>query len=115
MASGQVAAHRIARMVLAGPALSKRDRKEFQGMVTEKYAAFVNSWYAMTMRAFRANLEMSSTMMWLALTPIPLMRPSSPALVATQMHKAALDVLGQGLARVHRKAMSNAKRLATRS
>ena len=47
----QVVAHRITRMALSGPKLSARDRKEFERMVAEKNAAFVESWIAMTARA----------------------------------------------------------------
>ena len=38
----QVVVHRIIRMALSGPELSARDRKEFERMVAEKNAAFVN-------------------------------------------------------------------------
>jgi hypothetical protein len=36
----------------------------------------------------------------------------SPVVLATQMHNAALDVLGKGMAPVHQRAVANAKRLA---
>ncbi len=38
-------------------------------------------------------------------------KPSAAA-SASQLHKAALGVLGKGFAPVHRKAVANAKRLA---
>ena len=47
LAVPQVVAHRLTRMAIAGPKLSKRDQKEFQRMVAEKKNAFTESWIAM--------------------------------------------------------------------
>src|SRR5450759_4061958 len=57
----QVVAHRVARMAVAGPALSQRDRKEFKRMSAEKTEAFSESWNAMTMQAFRANQALAAS------------------------------------------------------
>ena len=55
----QVVAHRMARMALAGKTLSERDRVEFDLMSSEKSAAFVESWQAMTVQSMRANQALS--------------------------------------------------------
>jgi hypothetical protein len=107
----QVVAHRMTRMALAGPKLSARDRKEFNGMVAEKAVAFGQAWQAMAMQAVLANQAMATSFMrsfW-SLSPRSMV---TPAKAAAQLQGAALGVLGKGLAPVHRKAMANAKRLA---
>ena len=107
----QVVAHRVTRMAIAGPKPSARDRKEFKLMSAEKTAAFQESWSAMATQAVRANQALTASMMRSFWTP----RLGGKALtgnMASQMHNAALGVLGKGLAPVHRKAVANAKRLA---
>jgi hypothetical protein len=91
-------------MAIAGPVLSARDRKEFTGMVQEKQLAFVQSWMAMATEA--ARIQRSLLMSWLS--------PWSPvagAKTATLLRGAALRVAARGLAPVHSKAVSNARRL----
>jgi hypothetical protein len=107
----QVVAHRVARMAIAGPTLSARDRKEFERMVAEKHTAFSEAWQAMATQSVRANQALAASLMRSALSSSPADKPT-PAKVAAQMHEAALGVLGSGLAPVHRKAVANAKRLA---
>ena len=68
-------------MWLAGPSPSLRDRNEFCRMWTEKPAAFLEAWVAMTMEMHRANVALAARM-W-----------------------------GAGLAPLHRTAAANAKRL----
>lgn len=105
----QVVAHRVTRMAIASPSLSKRDRKEFHRMGAEKMAAFSESWSAMAMQAFRANQALAASFLrsfW-----SPLWRPSASE-IAAQLQNAALGVVGKGMAPVHRKAVANAKRLA---
>ena len=111
MAVPQVVAHRVTRMALAGPKPSERDRKEFHLMIVEKQAAFVQAWSDMAIQAFRANQALAAFMLRLFLTPFSYKKPSA-ASVAAQVQHAAIGVLGKGLAPVHRKAVSNAKRLA---
>jgi hypothetical protein len=111
VAAPQVVAHRMARMVLAGPNLSDRDRKEFKRMVDEKHTAFVQAWSDMSRQALRANQAIATSMLRCFLSPFSYQKPSAAA-VATQVQRALVDVLGKGLAPVHRKAVSNAKRLA---
>ena len=106
----QVVAHRVTRMAIASPSLSKRDRKEFHRMGAEKMAAFSESWSAMAMQAFRANQALAASFLrsfW-----SPLWRKPSASAIAAQLQNAALGVLDKGLTPVHRKARANAKRLA---
>ena len=107
----QVVAHRVTRMAVAGPTLSARDRKEFQRMGAEKTAAFGESWNAMTLQAFRAHQALAASFLRSFWSPSLKGRPSASA-VAAQWQSAALDVLGKGMAPVHRTAVANAKRLA---
>jgi hypothetical protein len=111
MAVPQVVAHRVIRMALAKPKLSDRDRKEFQMMVNEKHTAFARAWGDMAIRAFRANQALTASVLRSFFTPFSYTKPSA-ASVVVQVQNAAIDVLGKGLAPVHRKAVSNARRLA---
>ncbi|MEO8411906.1 MAG: polyhydroxyalkanoate granule-associated phasin [Propionivibrio sp.] len=110
-AAPQVVAHRVTRMALAGPKLSPRDRKEFSRMVTEKNAAFGESWRAMSTQAVLANQALAASFFRSFFAAARGKQPSAAALTA-QFQKAALGVMGKGLAPVHRKATANAKRLA---
>jgi hypothetical protein len=107
----QVVAHRITRMSLAGPVISDRDRKEFEMMVNEKPAAFVQSWTDMAMYAFRANQAITASALQFFFTPFLYRKPSA-ASTAAQVHNAAIGVLDKGLTPIHRKAVLNARRLA---
>lgn len=101
-AAPQVVAQRTARMARAGGLPSRRDQDEFLRMGSEKVDAFYQSWFAMWMAGWRAPLELAR-----AATLAP---ASAYALAAT----SAIGVLSAGLAPVHRRAVSNAKRLARR-
>lgn len=107
----QVVAHRVTRMALSGPRLSLRDRKEFERMVAEKNAAFGESWQAMAAQAAVAHQQLAASF-FRSFLAVARGRTPSAAASAAQLHKAALGVLGKGLAPVHRKATANAKRLA---
>ena len=107
----QVVAHRVTRMALAGPKLSLRDRKEFERMVAEKHSAFGESWQAMAAQAALAN-QMLATSFVRSLMSVAQGKKPSAAGSAAAIHRAAVGVLGKGLAPVHRKAVANAKRLA---
>jgi hypothetical protein len=107
----QVVAHRLTRMALAGSTLSPRDRKEFQGMVAEKNAAFAASWTAMAWQTALAQQTLAASFLTTVLAAGRGRRPS-PAAAVTAWHNAAVGVLGKGLAPVHRKAVANARRLA---
>ncbi len=97
MAVPQVMAHRLTRLALAGPVLSPRDRKEFTGMVMEKQLAFSQAWMAMAMETWRMQQAWATA--WFT--------GQVPSLTS-----AANRIAAKGLAPVHRKAVSNAKRLA---
>ena len=110
LAVPQVVAHRVTRMAIAGKSPSARDKKEFELMVAEKKTAFAQSWGAMAVQAVSANQTIALslfTSMWL-----PTRRKPSATAMASQLHRAAIDVLSKGIAPVHRKAVANAKRLA---
>ena len=106
----QVIAHRVARMALAGASPSARDRKEFQRMGSEKITALNEAWGAMAVEAFRANQKMTLSFMqslWFPwLRPMPTVKSAS-----RQMRTAALGILGEGMAPIRRRAVSNARRL----
>ncbi len=106
----QVVAHRVTRMALSGPKLSARDRKEFALMVAEKNAAFGESWSAMFAQAALANQALAVFFFKSFLAAGRGKKPSA-ARSAAQLQRAALSVLGKGVAPVHRKALANAKRL----
>lgn len=107
----QVVAHRLTRLALAGPALSARDRREFQRMVAEKNTAFAESWQAMAMQSVRAHQALAATLFRSIWFPA-LQRPPTAGKVVAQLQREALGVFGKGLAPVHRKAVANARRLA---
>ena len=109
----QVVAHRVARMANAGASPSLRDRKEFARMVSEKHAAFAESWQAMAMQALHSQQAFATALARAALTP-PVRRRKAAAhslALQRQMHEATLALFGTGLAPVHRRAVANAKRL----
>jgi len=107
----QVVAHRVTRMALSSPNPSPRDRREFVRMVAEKNDAFGESWRAMAAQAALANQALAASFFRSFLAAAAGKKPSAAA-TAKQLHKAALGVLGKGLAPVHRKAVANAKRLS---
>ena len=94
----QVILHRAARMA---------DRRELYGMGAEKVAAATEAWTAMALEAMRVNQELSLSAMqsfwW------PWLGSRNPG---RQLHQATMDILGAGMAPVHRRAVANAKRLA---
>jgi len=106
----QVVAHRVTRMALSGPKPSTRDRREFERMVAEKNAAFGESWKAMATQAALANQALAASFFKSFLAVSRGKKPSATR-SAAELQRAALGVLGKGLAPVHRKAVANAKRL----
>ena len=79
-------------------------------MGAEKMSAFYESWGAMWVEVFRANLELSlwsARFFWLRW---PATSRLSRA-VASRFQQASLAVLAKGVAPVHRRAVANAKRL----
>ena len=107
----QVVGHRVARMAMAGPSLSPRDRKEFSLMVAEKHSAFAASWNAMASQAVLAQQALAASCLQSFAAAAAGRQPMTGGL-GEQWHAAALGVLGKGLAPVHRVAVANSKRLA---
>ena len=101
-AAPQVIAHRVNRMALAGPTPSARDRKEFTGMVVEKQVAFAQAWMAMVAEGVRLQQSLA----------LSLLTGATPSQHGARMQAAMTRAIGAGRAPVHRKAVSNAKRLA---
>jgi len=89
-------------MAAAGHQPSARDRMEFALMGNEKMAAFFESWAAMGWAMVRIQQQLWMSMFGLAMSPLS----------RHGAHRAAMDVLGSGLAPVRRRAVANAKRLA---
>ena len=79
-------------------------------MGAEKVAAFTESWNAMALQTIRANQALTFGFLRTFWTAWAAGSPSSRTV--GRLQSAALDVLGKGIAPVHRKATANAKRLA---
>jgi hypothetical protein len=101
----------MTRLAIAGPALSQRDRREFTRMVAEKNTAFTAAWQGMATQALVAQQALATSFLR-SLWMMPVHGLQSPMASITQLQDAALGVLGQGLAPVHRRAVANARRLA---
>jgi hypothetical protein len=108
LAVPQVVAHRLGRAALAGASPSARDRREFQRMYAEKFAALNEAWNAMAMEMFNANMRlMMSPLAWSS----PWTRATSSGLASTY-GRTVLGIVDKGMAPFHRRAVANAKRLA---
>lgn len=105
----QVVGYRLARLAAAGPAPSARDRREFQLMGVEKIAAFSESWFAMSMAIWQANLALGSSMLGMMAMPWIGAPPMQPG---RQWQSAMTGALDKGFAPIHRTATANARRLA---
>ena len=79
-------------------------------MGTEKVAALTESWNAMAVEAFLANQKLALSYMQSLWFPWFGPRPTAKS-ASRQMTKAALGILGEGMAPIHRRAVANAKRL----
>lgn len=93
--------YQTARMAMAGPVLSDRDRREFVGMVTEKQLAFSQAWVAMFTEGARLQQQLLSAALMGA----------TPAALGRKSRAGISRVASKGLSPVHSKAVSNAKRL----
>lgn len=105
----QVVGHRLARLAAAGPSPSARDRREFQRMGAEKFTAFSQSWLAVSMAMWQANLALGASM--LRTMGMPGLQ-HSPAQLGWQWQSAMTGALDKGIAPIHRTATANARRLA---
>lgn len=114
LAAPQVVAHRLGRMAVAGHKPSAKDQREFHRMGAEKLAAFGEAWQAMALQMLKSNQKIAASMMRSA-WPARAARGGGPVAPLTQAaaawQQATLDVLGQGIRPVHRRAVANAKRL----
>jgi hypothetical protein len=112
-AAPQVVAHRLARMAASGPRPNARDRREFQLMGAEKLAAFTEAWHAMALQMLKSQRQLSTSLLRSGSLALGGRRePTLPfAAVAVQLQQATLDIVGQGIRPVHRRAVANARRL----
>jgi len=108
LAVPQVVGHRLIRLANAGLLPSARDRREFQLMGAEKIAAFSESWIAMSVAIWQANLALGTSMMAMAATP---WLGGSPARIGRRWHSTMIDALDKGFDPIHRAATANARRL----
>jgi len=114
LAAPQVVAHRLGRMARAGHRPSVKDQREFHRMGAEKLAAFGEAWQAMTLQMLKSNQQLAASMMRSGWPGAALRNGSMDAPLARAAalwQQAALDILGQGIRPVHRRAVANAKRL----
>lgn len=112
-AAPQVIAHRLARMALAGPVPSARDRKEFTAMVQEKQTAFTQGWLAWNTEILRWQFQWQTQWMQACLTGN--WAALNRMLTAPPLAAAGERALAQALEPVRRKAAANARRLAKTS
>lgn len=104
-AAPQVIAHRLTRMALAGANPSARDQREFYRMGAEKVEAFYESWNAMMLQTLQINQRLFFSF-W-----FPWAASSSSKNPVEQLEQAATQILTSGIKPVHKRAVSNAKRL----
>jgi len=104
MAAPLVVAHRLTRMA--------RDREEFFAMGTEKVAAFGQAWNAMALQTLRAQQEFTLGLWRNMFTPWWMWSgPKSLNSNSKRAHNTVLRVVSEGVTPIHRKAVSNARRL----
>ena len=109
-ATPQVIAHRLQRMAVAGPTLSERDRREFTGMVVEKQIAFTQACFAAWQQWARAQQSFALAA-WRAFFSGTLPGLMSASSLAGRSFATSAAMANAALVPVHRKAVSNAKRL----
>lgn len=105
-AAPQVIAHRLTRMAFAGANPSARDQREFYRMGAEKVEAFYESWTAMMLQTLQINQRVLFSM-W-----FPWTVQSYSKNPVEQLEQAATQILTSALKPVHKRAVSNAKRLS---
>lgn len=101
----QVIAHRLTRMALAGVNPSAHDQHEFYRMGAEKVEAFYESWNAMLLQSLQINQRLLFSC-W-----FPWAVNGSSKSPVEQLEQAATQILTSGIKPVHKRAVSNAKRL----
>ena len=112
LAAPQVIAHRLTRMVFAGPNPSARDHKEFTGMVQEKQLAFAQAWWAASQAAWQGPW-MASWSAWQSLcSGRTLTNPWAAWSLAQKAMAPSAQIWSAALTPIQRKAVSNARRLS---
>ncbi len=120
IATPVVVAHRVTRMLTAGATPSARDKTEFELMGAEKTDAFMESWTAVGNTMLRSNQRMAQSMFQAWFDPrtyFTLATGKIPGAFTpswSRVSRDAMDVSLNALAPVHRRAVSNAKRLSGR-
>lgn len=105
-----VIAARATRMATAGPTPSAADRRELERMHSEKAEAFLDGWSAMWRESLQLQQQAALAMMggwWNPQSTIA--KLTSPAALT----RNAAAILGAGIAPTRKRAVANAKRLAT--
>ena len=132
-ASAQVIGHRTARMAMAGPAPSQRDRNEFNLMSQEKIEAITESAHAMAIRMMSMHQDAARLAIQQMLSgAVNLMSVASSsnlhqsghrqnklahdtmlnsAEAVSQFNTSLADIAQTGLQPLHARATANAKRL----
>jgi hypothetical protein len=100
-----VIANRLARFASPGAVTNVKDQAEFQRMGAEKVAAFYESWNAMGLEVMRVQQE------WAYQSAFAWWPQHAAAKAWPSPVEAALRVIDEGLAPVHRRAVANARRL----
>ncbi len=103
VAAPQVVAQRVMRMAVAGAQPNARDRREMRLMGDEKLLAFQQSWMAMWVQGWQAQVALAQSVITGQLTPWA---------GGHRAADAAARVLAAGVAPIHGKAVANARRLA---
>lgn len=106
-----VVTHRLTRLALAGPLPSQRDLREIDLMVNEKALAFFAAGWAMWRQAFESH----QTLLLRAWSEA--WQPSAfwdlPTTLLSQGTTLWPQIVGQGLAPVHRRVLGNVRRLGS--
>ena len=113
LAAPQVVTHRVLRMASVGMKPTARDRQELLLMGSEKVIAFYQSWMAMWLQTYRAQIQLAQSLAAAAFVPVG-RRGRRTRSALRRLPKAAAQVMSAGLAPVHSKAVANAKRLSRR-
>lgn len=98
-------------MATAGASPQSRDIAELHRMGAEKVTAFYEGWNAMAIQMFRANQSFAISLWrwyWQSWFPGP-----SRAWRMPMQNSLAVSILNSGMAPIHRRVMSNVKRLGT--
>jgi hypothetical protein len=119
LAAPRVIALRTARILAAGVDPAARDRRALSQMAWEKIAAWQESMHAMTAQVYKAQVQwnLGALRLWWAwcTSPWPLLaaRPGY-RIVHARWERSMARVIDKGIAPVHRRVTSNARRMSKR-